>query len=54
MDREHFSADLKKTVETDVAYRAKLRIFVSKGLKVFSTHGSIVGVTKYNKIFAKT
>lgn len=31
LDKERFSTDLKKTVETDSGYKAELRIFVSKG-----------------------
>lgn len=31
MDRERFSTDLKRIVETDTGYKAELRIFVSKG-----------------------
>lgn len=31
LDRERFSSDLRRTVETDTAYKADLRIFVSKG-----------------------
>lgn len=31
LDRERFSTDIKRTVETDTGYKAELRIFVSKG-----------------------
>lgn len=31
LDRERFSTDLKRTVETHTGYKAELRIFVSKG-----------------------
>lgn len=31
LDRERFSTDLKRIVETDTGYKAELRIFVSKG-----------------------
>lgn len=35
LDRERFSADLKRAVETDTGYKAELRVFVSKG-EIFS------------------
>lgn len=35
MDRERFSANLKKIVETDTGYKAELRIFVSKGERFY-------------------
>ncbi|CAN9512969.1 unnamed protein product [Ophioblennius macclurei] len=42
MDRERFSHDLRKTVETDTGYNAKLRIFVSKDLRVSGCYGLFV------------
>ncbi|KAM9744591.1 LOW QUALITY PROTEIN: protein transport protein Sec24C [Menidia menidia] len=41
-DRERFSADLRRTVETDTAYKAELRIFVSKDLRVSGCYGLFV------------
>ncbi|XP_028270110.1 protein transport protein Sec24C isoform X2 [Parambassis ranga] len=42
MDRDRFSTDLKRTVETDTGYRAELRIFVSKDLRVSGCYGMFV------------
>uniref|UniRef100_A0A8D0AF55 Si:dkey-13n15.2 n=1 Tax=Sander lucioperca TaxID=283035 RepID=A0A8D0AF55_SANLU len=35
LDRERFRTDLKSIVDTDTGYKAELRIFVSKGERVF-------------------
>lgn len=42
LDRERFSTDLKRTVETDTGYKAELRIFVSKDLRVSGCYGLFV------------
>ncbi|XP_008286897.1 protein transport protein Sec24C [Stegastes partitus] len=42
MDRERFSSDLQRVVETDTGYRAELRIFVSKDLRVSGCYGLFV------------
>ncbi|XP_047449036.1 protein transport protein Sec24C [Mugil cephalus] len=42
LDRERFSSDLKKAVETDAGYKAELRIFVSKDLRVSGCYGLFV------------
>ncbi|KAK2838022.1 hypothetical protein Q5P01_015234 [Channa striata] len=42
LDRERFSNDLKRTVETDTGYKAELRIFVSKDLRVSGCYGLFV------------
>ncbi|KAM8885811.1 protein transport protein Sec24C isoform 2-T2 [Spinachia spinachia] len=39
LDRERFSADLKRVVETDTGYKAELRIFVSKDVRVSGCFG---------------
>ncbi|KAG7489059.1 transport protein Sec24C-like isoform X1 [Solea senegalensis] len=39
LDRERFSTDLNRTVEMDTAYKAELRIFVSKDLRVSGCYG---------------
>ncbi|XP_037634640.1 protein transport protein Sec24C isoform X3 [Sebastes umbrosus] len=39
LDRERFSADLKSIVETDTGYKAELRIFVSKDMRVSGCYG---------------
>ncbi|XP_042344949.1 protein transport protein Sec24C [Plectropomus leopardus] len=39
LDRERFSTDLKRIVETDTGYKAELRIFVSKDLRVSGCYG---------------
>ncbi|XP_040011714.1 protein transport protein Sec24C isoform X2 [Xiphias gladius] len=42
LDRERFIADLKKIVETDTGYKAELRIFVSKDLRVSGCYGLFI------------
>ncbi|XP_023813915.1 protein transport protein Sec24C-like isoform X2 [Oryzias latipes] len=42
LDRDRFSRDLRRTVETDFAFRAELRIFVSKDLRVSGCYGMFV------------
>ncbi|XP_023198915.1 protein transport protein Sec24C-like isoform X2 [Xiphophorus maculatus] len=42
LDRERFSTDLKRIVETETAYKAELRIFVSKDLRVSGCYGLFV------------
>ncbi|XP_006809662.1 protein transport protein Sec24C [Neolamprologus brichardi] len=42
LDRERFSTDLKRTVETHTGYKAELRIFVSKDLRVSGCYGLFV------------
>ncbi|XP_036955278.1 protein transport protein Sec24C isoform X1 [Acanthopagrus latus] len=42
LDRERFSTDLKKTVETDSGYKAELRIFVSKDMRVSGCYGLFI------------
>lgn len=39
MDRERFSTDLNKILETDTGYKAELRIFVSKDMRVSGCYG---------------
>nr|XP_040051121.1 protein transport protein Sec24C isoform X2 [Gasterosteus aculeatus aculeatus] len=39
LDRERFSADLKRAVETDTGYKAELRVFVSKDVRVSGCYG---------------
>ncbi|XP_061586196.1 uncharacterized protein si:dkey-13n15.2 [Cololabis saira] len=42
LDRERFSADLKRTVNIETCYQAELRIFVSKDLRVSGCYGLFV------------
>ncbi|XP_054895010.1 protein transport protein Sec24C isoform X2 [Poeciliopsis prolifica] len=42
LDRERFSVDLKRVVETETGYKAELRIFVSKNLRVSGCYGMFV------------
>uniref|UniRef100_A0A8C7XTV3 Si:dkey-13n15.2 n=1 Tax=Oryzias sinensis TaxID=183150 RepID=A0A8C7XTV3_9TELE len=42
LDRDRFSRDLRRTVETDFAFRAELRIFVSKDLRVSGCYGMFI------------
>ncbi|XP_070821357.1 protein transport protein Sec24C [Chaetodon trifascialis] len=42
LDRERFSTDLKRIVETDTGYKAELRIFVSKDLRVSGCYGLFI------------
>ncbi|XP_055743542.1 protein transport protein Sec24C [Salvelinus fontinalis] len=42
LDRERFSCDLRRTVETETGYRATLRVHVSKDLRVSGCYGSFV------------
>uniref|UniRef100_A0A3P8SWK9 Uncharacterized protein n=1 Tax=Amphiprion percula TaxID=161767 RepID=A0A3P8SWK9_AMPPE len=42
MDRERFSTDLKRIVETDTGYKAELTIFVSKDLRVSGCYGLFI------------
>ncbi|XP_041855130.1 protein transport protein Sec24C isoform X3 [Melanotaenia boesemani] len=42
LDRERFSTDLKKIVEADTGYKAELKIFVSKDLRVSGCYGLFV------------
>ncbi|XP_077377818.1 protein transport protein Sec24C [Festucalex cinctus] len=39
LDRERFSRNLKRVVAADVGYRAELRLFVSKGMRVSGCYG---------------
>ncbi|KAK5909448.1 hypothetical protein CesoFtcFv8_003377 [Champsocephalus esox] len=39
LDRERFSTDLNKILETDTGYKAELRIFVSKDMRVSGCYG---------------
>ncbi|XP_029296457.1 protein transport protein Sec24C [Cottoperca gobio] len=39
LDRERFSSDLKSIVETDSGYKAELRFFVSKDMRVSGCYG---------------
>ncbi|XP_062241021.1 protein transport protein Sec24C [Platichthys flesus] len=39
LDRERFTSDLKRTAETHTGYKAELRIFVSKDLRVSGCYG---------------
>ncbi|RVE67820.1 hypothetical protein OJAV_G00085710 [Oryzias javanicus] len=42
LDRDRFGRDLRRTVETDCGFRAELRIFVSKDLRVSGCYGMFV------------
>ncbi|TMS04083.1 Protein transport protein Sec24C [Larimichthys crocea] len=42
LDRERFSTDLKRIVEADTGYKAELRIFVSKDLRVSGCYGLFI------------
>ncbi|XP_040897876.1 protein transport protein Sec24C isoform X2 [Toxotes jaculatrix] len=42
LDRERFSTDLKRILEVDTGYKAELRIFVSKDLRVSGCYGLFV------------
>ncbi|KAG7236466.1 hypothetical protein INR49_000840 [Caranx melampygus] len=42
LDRERFITDLKRTVDVDTGYKAELRIFVSKDLRVSGCYGLFV------------
>ncbi|XP_029365902.1 protein transport protein Sec24C [Echeneis naucrates] len=42
LDRERFIIDLRKTIDTDTGYKAELRIFVSKDLRVSGCYGLFV------------
>uniref|UniRef100_A0A1A7WEM8 Protein transport protein Sec24C-like n=1 Tax=Iconisemion striatum TaxID=60296 RepID=A0A1A7WEM8_9TELE len=42
LDRQRFGADLKQVVATDSSYKAELRIFVSKDLRVSGCYGLFV------------
>lgn len=42
LDRERFSANLKRIAEMDTGYKAELRIFVSKDLRVSGCYGLFV------------
>ncbi|XP_078141465.1 protein transport protein Sec24C isoform X2 [Centroberyx gerrardi] len=42
LDRERFSTDLRRTVETDTGYKAQLRIYVSKDLRVSGCYGLFI------------
>ncbi|KAK6306013.1 hypothetical protein J4Q44_G00229380 [Coregonus suidteri] len=42
LDRERFSSDLRRTVETETGYRAILSVHVSKDLRVSGCYGSFV------------
>nr|XP_057927849.1 protein transport protein Sec24C isoform X2 [Doryrhamphus excisus] len=42
LDRERFSSDLRRVARADVAYRAELSLFVSKGLRVSGCYGLFV------------
>ncbi|XP_059193260.1 protein transport protein Sec24C [Centropristis striata] len=42
LDRERFSSDLKSIIETDTGYKAELRIFVSKDLRVSGCYGLFI------------
>lgn len=42
LDRERFSTDLRRTVETETAYKAQLRIYVSKDLRVSGCYGLFI------------
>ncbi|XP_053336461.1 protein transport protein Sec24C [Clarias gariepinus] len=43
LERERFHGDLWRSVETDMAYRAQLRVFVSKELHVSGCYGAVLG-----------
>ncbi|KAI3372561.1 hypothetical protein L3Q82_023040, partial [Scortum barcoo] len=42
LDKDRFSSDLKRTVETDTGYKAELRVFVSKDLRVSGCYGLFI------------
>ncbi|XP_041642619.1 protein transport protein Sec24C [Cheilinus undulatus] len=42
LDRERFSIDLKRVLEVDTGYKAELRIFVSKDLRVSGCYGLFI------------
>ncbi|XP_058230725.1 protein transport protein Sec24C isoform X1 [Hemibagrus wyckioides] len=42
MERERFRGDLWRSVDTDMAYRARLRVFVSKELRVAGCYGAFL------------
>ncbi|XP_070690130.1 protein transport protein Sec24C [Pempheris klunzingeri] len=42
LDRERFITDLKRIMETDTGYKAELRIFVSKDLRVSGCYGLFI------------
>ncbi|XP_035236344.1 LOW QUALITY PROTEIN: protein transport protein Sec24C [Anguilla anguilla] len=42
VDREQLSCDLHRCVETETAFKAQLRVFVSKGLSVSGFYGSFI------------
>ncbi|KAM3867427.1 protein transport protein Sec24C [Diretmus argenteus] len=42
LDRERFSTDLRRTVETETGYKAQLRIYVSKDLRVSGCYGLFI------------
>nr|XP_020492301.1 protein transport protein Sec24C-like [Labrus bergylta] len=42
LDRERFSTDLKRIVDTNTGYKAELRIFVSKDLRVSGCYGLFI------------
>ncbi|TSN86039.1 Protein transport protein Sec24C [Bagarius yarrelli] len=42
LERERFHGDLRRCVDTDMAYRAQLRVFVSKELQVAGCYGAFL------------
>ncbi|XP_072520752.1 protein transport protein Sec24C [Salminus brasiliensis] len=42
VERERFCGDLLKSVNTEMAYKAQLRVFVSKELRVSGCYGSVI------------
>ncbi|XP_043967509.1 protein transport protein Sec24C [Gambusia affinis] len=54
LDRERFSTDLKRIVETETGYKAELRIFVSKDLRVSGCYGLFVPGSKPGHIAMAT
>ncbi|XP_023694358.2 protein transport protein Sec24C isoform X1 [Paramormyrops kingsleyae] len=42
VDREQLNRDLRRCVETNTAYKAQLRVFVSKGLRVSGCYGAFI------------
>ncbi|XP_026878990.2 protein transport protein Sec24C [Electrophorus electricus] len=42
VERERFSGDLRNSMDTEVAYKAQLRVFVSKELRVSGCYGSFL------------
>ncbi|XP_056142992.1 protein transport protein Sec24C [Lampris incognitus] len=42
MDRERFSTDLRRTVETETGYKAQISIYVSKDLRVCGCYGLFI------------